>query len=115
MRRPRLQQLEDKDPDAASALRLLGDMGRFLATIQVGITVVGFLASAVGAVSFVIVLSNLLARVPLLLVQQLQEPIAIVLVTLFISFVFIIFGELIPKRLGIVYAESITLGLARPN
>ena len=114
VRRPRLQQLEDKDPDAASALRLLGDMGRFLATIQVGITVVGFLASAVGAVSFVIVLSNLLARVPLLLVQQLQEPIAIVLVTLFISFVFIIFGELIPKRLGIVYAESITLGLARP-
>ncbi len=114
VRRPRLQQLEDKDPDAASALRLLGDMGRFLATIQVGITVVGFLASAVGAVSFVIVLSNLLARVPLLLVQQLQEPIAIVLVTVFISFVFIIFGELVPKRLGIVYAESITLGLARP-
>ncbi len=114
VRRPRLQQLEDKDPDAASALRMLGDMGRFLATIQVGITVVGFLASAVGAVSFVIVLSNLLARVPLPLVQQLQEPIAIVLVTLFISFAFIIFGELIPKRLGIVYAESITLGLARP-
>ena len=114
-RRARFVQLaQQKNPNAEAALRLLGNTGRFLATIQVGITIAGFFASAVGAVSFVLVFSSFLDRIPVPLIQQGSEALAVIVVTLIISFVTIVLGELVPKHLAIRYAETISLAVAQP-
>ncbi|WP_433532636.1 hemolysin family protein [Micromonospora sp. CA-263727] len=89
--------------------RLARDPNRFLATIQIGITLAGFLASAAAAVS--------LARplVPLLDVfGRAAEPVAIVLVTLALTFVTLVFGELAPKRIAMQVPERWALLVARP-
>ena len=112
--RPYLIRKADADPDAAAALRLLGTPTRFLATIQVGITVTGFFASAVGTLSFHQVLSDVLQRSALPAVSQNGDTIALVLVTLMLSFVTVVVGELVPKQVGIRYADRITLFVARP-
>ena len=113
-RRSYLALRAEDDPDAAAALRLVEDPSRLLATIQVGITIAGFFASAVGALSFAVVLSDILERMPWEPAQRWSEPIAIIAVTLLISFVSIVFGELVPKRLAIHYADRISLAVARP-
>src|SRR3990167_4265278 len=106
-RKPRFVQLaQQKNRNAEAALRLLGNTGRFLATIQVGITVAGFFASAVGAVSFVLVFSSFLDRIPVSFIQQGSEALAVIAVTLLISFVTIVLGELVPKHVAIRYAET---------
>ncbi len=113
-RRSYLALRAEEDPDAAAALRLVENPSRLLATVQVGITLAGFFASAVGALSFVVIVSDVLERVPWEPVQTWSETIAIIAVTLVISFVSIVFGELIPKRLAIHYADQISLAIARP-
>ena len=109
-----VQHAEEGEPDAQAALRLLKNPGRFLATIQAGITLTGFFASAAGALSFVVVLADLLRTVPNAAVASAAEFLAIVAVTIVISFFSIVFGELVPKHLAIRYAETITLAVARP-
>jgi putative hemolysin len=108
------QQAEEGEPDAEAALRLLRNPARFLATIQAGITLTGFFASAAGALSFVAVVSAALRTVPLEIVAQGADLLALVIVTIAISFVSILFGELVPKHLAIRYAQAITLAVARP-
>ena len=115
VQRMRLLQLSEQDaPDAQAALRLLQNPGRFLATIQVGITFAGFFAVAVGTVSYVMVLTDFLMRIPIVWVQQSADPLAVVIVTLTLSFLSVVLGELVPKQLAIRYAEGITLLAARP-
>lgn len=115
VRRTRLQQLaEENEPDAQAALRLLQDPSRFLATVQVGITIAGFFAVAVGTVSFVVLLTRFLEMLPATWVQESAEALAVVAVTLFLSFLSVVLGELVPKQLAIRYAEAITLLAARP-
>ena len=115
VQRMRLLQLSEQDaPDAQAALRLLQNPGRFLATIQVGITFAGFFAVAVGTVSYVMVLTDFLMRIPIVWVQQSADPLAVVIVTLTLAFLSVVLGELVPKQLAIRYAEGITLLAARP-
>ena len=113
-RRSYLARRAEEDADAAAALRLVENPNRLLATVQVGITIAGFFASAVGAFSFVVVVSGVLDLVPWEFVQMWSETIAIIAVTLIISFVSIVFGELVPKRLAIHHADRISLVIARP-
>lgn len=112
--RPHLIRKSDEDPDAKAALRLLEDPSRFLATIQVVITVAGFFASAVGAVSFDLVLTEFLKGTGVAFLQEHADVIAVVIVTLLLSFVQVVFGELVPKRLAIAYANGVALVVARP-
>ena len=115
VQRMRLRQLSEQDaPDAQAALRLLQNPGRFLATIQVGITFAGFFAVAVGTVSYVMVLTDFLMQIPVVWVQQSADPLAVVIVTLTLAFLSVVLGELVPKQLAIRYAEGITLLAARP-
>ncbi|MFI7600516.1 hemolysin family protein [Actinoplanes sp. NPDC049681] len=89
--------------------RLTRDPNRFLATIQIGITLAGFLASAAAAVS----LSEPLIE-PLGFLGAAARPTAIVLVTIVLTFVTLVIGELAPKRIAMQRTEGWALLVARP-
>src|SRR5687768_18157083 len=101
VKRHRLSQLADEGDGAArTAKRLTEDPGRFLATIQIAITFLGFLAGATGAAAFSDALGDLLVQIPLIsLSNNTADTIAFVVVTLIIATVSIIVGELVPKTL----------------
>lgn len=113
IRRTRVDQLIDEGSAAAGVVhRLLQHPGRFLATIQVGVTFVGFLAAAVAAVSLTLRLAALLAQVPAL--AGIAEGVALVIVTAIVALFTIVFGELVPKAIGLARPEPLALLLARP-
>jgi len=115
MRRTRLVELaEHGEEDAKAALRLIDNPSRFLATIQVGVTLAGFFASAFGAITSVVLVRNFLMALPVTFIADYSGPIAFIAVTTAISFLTLIFGELVPKTLAIHYAEAFTLAVARP-
>lgn len=100
------------DKKAIKTKKLLSIPSKFLATIQIGVTLAGFLSSAFAAESFADDLAPLL--VPLLGASA--KNVAIVLVTILLSFITLIFGELVPKRLGMKHHEKIafaTVGIIR--
>lgn len=114
-RKPRLWTLaEDGHTAAQRVLVLTENPSGFLATVQVGITLAGFFASAVGAISLVTLLASWLEQVPTGVVRENAEAVALVTVTALLSFVSIVFGELVPKTLAIHHAESLALVVARP-
>jgi putative hemolysin len=111
IRRPRLQQLvEEGHRGARRVRRLKENPGRFLAVIQVGITFLGFLASAFAAVSLVGGLQEQLAGVPGLAAAA--GLIALVIVTGILTIFTIIFGELVPKAIGLAHAERVAFTVA---
>ena len=112
-RRVKIQRLMEKGNQAAKILlKLKKDPNLFLATIQVGITLAGFLASATAAVE----LSHALAEVftSLGIPPKLSYSLGIVVVTVIISFLTLVFGELVPKRLAMQWSEKISLLVATP-
>jgi putative hemolysin len=114
-RRARLQMLADEGNGAAGrVLHLKENPSSFLATVQVGITLAGFFASAVGAVSLARILEGSLRAFPLEFVRNSAYGIAFVLVTALLSFLSIVFGELVPKTLAVHRAESVALAAVRP-
>jgi putative hemolysin len=103
-RESRLQtQAEAGDQRASQALQLQKEPGKFLATVQVGITLVATLASAVGGVGAANSLAPLLAQIPLL--EPYADQIALALIVLTISYATLLLGELVPKRLAIRQPE----------
>ncbi len=103
-RSARLQTKADGgDKRARAALRLQANPAEFLATVQVGITLVGTLASAVGGVEAAKRIGPQLARIPAL--APYAEQIALGIIVAAISFASLIFGELVPKRLALRDAE----------
>jgi putative hemolysin len=110
LREGQLKQLERRGGAASRTLvRLARDPNRFLATIQVGITLAGFLASATAAVSLAEPVAPLFS-----FLGGAREAVAIALITLILTFVTLVFGELAPKRLAMQYAERWALTVARP-
>lgn len=110
-REVRLQtRAEAGDTRAHKALNLQRKPGEFLATVQVGITLVATLASAVGGVEAARVLTPLLAEIPLL--EPFASQIALVLVVLAISYASLVLGELVPKRLAIRQPERWAMAVA---
>ncbi|MDQ2941804.1 MAG: hemolysin family protein [Chloroflexota bacterium] len=113
VKRHRLTQLaEEGHSGARIAKRLTEDTSRFLATITIGLTFLGFLASGVGAISLSGQVANLIRRIPL--IGGAADGIGFVLVTLLIALVSIIIGELVPKTLALSYPERLALAVARP-
>jgi putative hemolysin len=113
VRRSRVDQLvEEGSPAAKRVRRLLDDPGRFLAVIQLGLTFLGFFASAYAAVSLVAGLERLLERVDWL--HDSAGGIALVLVTALLALFTIVFGELVPKTLALAHPERFALVLSRP-
>lgn len=87
---------------------------RFLATVQIGVTVIGSLASAVGGAAAIQYLKPLLQALPLPIVRHAAEPLSIAIVVIGISYFFLVIGELAPKTIGLQYADRLALRVARP-
>jgi putative hemolysin len=109
LRESQVQRLERSSRRGRVLGRLTRDPNRFLATIQIGITLAGFLASATAAVS----LSSPLVE-PLGFLGAAAQPTAIVLVTIALTFVTLVIGELAPKRIAMQRTEGWALLVARP-
>jgi len=90
------------------------DPERFLATVQVGVTIVGTLASVIGGVAAVEFLKPLLASVPFEPIQNIAEPLAIGIVVVLLSYATLVLGELFPKSIALRHAERIAMMAARP-
>jgi putative hemolysin len=115
VKRHRLSQLIGEGNRAARvAQHLTEDPSRFLATIQIALTFLGFLASAFGAVSLSGNLAGLVRLVPLAFIRDAAREISFVLVTLLIALASIIIGELVPKTLALTFADRFALFVARP-
>lgn len=106
------QMAEQGSKGAKSLLRLMEDSSRFLATIQVGITLAGFLASASAAVGLSRDLGAFLQTLGLS--PAMANSVGLFVVTLILSYVTLVLGELVPKRLALQAPERIALFLARP-
>ncbi len=110
-RKSRLQQLADEgNAGARRASRLIDTPAEFLAVIQLGITFIGFLAAAFAGQSLVASLEESLAP----LMGGSAGLAALLIVTIAISLVTIVFGELVPKALGIAHAERFAIVFAQP-
>jgi putative hemolysin len=112
-RKSRLQNLaENGNERARAALDLVEHADRFLATIQIGITLVGTLAAAIGGATLARQLAAALASVPLL--APFADAVSVGLVVLAITFLTLVFGELVPKQLALHSPERISMALAAP-
>ncbi|WP_246946079.1 hemolysin family protein [Bacillus pinisoli] len=99
---------EKGDKKAILLHQLLSEPSRFLATIQIGITLAGFLASAFAAESFAGRFSDLLVALGVPGSQHVLEAISVVFITLVLSYFTLVLGELVPKRLALQKAEAIS-------
>jgi putative hemolysin len=114
-RRAALQQrAEEGSSGAKTALKLIEDPTRLLSTIQICITVVGFLAASVGAVTLAKPVEAWLIGLGAVWLARIAPVLAVVVVTLLISYITLIFGELVPKRLGLQRAERVAMSVAGP-
>jgi putative hemolysin len=118
-RRAVLQQIietgsKDASRKAQRAVDLAQNSDRLLATIQVAITLVGFLASAFAAASFSDGLSNWLSGFGLGWLAAAAPVLAIIITTLIVSYVTLILGELLPKRIALSRAEGVAMSVAGP-
>jgi putative hemolysin len=112
-RRARLQHAADSGrADARIALELKHDPGRFLSTVQIGITVIGILAGSYGGATLGETFAHYLETVPGF-VGTYAHAISIGTVVISISYFSLIIGELVPKRIALSRPEAIASGLAR--
>ncbi|WP_010281786.1 hemolysin family protein [Bacillus timonensis] len=102
------------DKKAILLHRLLSNPSGFLATIQIGITLAGFLASAFAAGSFATYLTNWLVEIGVPIAPSVIDSISVIVITLILSYFTLVIGELVPKRLALQKAEEISLIAARP-
>jgi putative hemolysin len=109
LRDGQLTRLERRSARGRTLAKLVREPNRFLSTIQIGITLAGFLASATAAVA----LAGPLVE-PLGFLGRAARPVAIFTITLGLTFLTLVFGELAPKRLAMQRAEGWALLAARP-
>ncbi len=113
MRRTRIEQLaDDGDRAARRVKRLVAQPGRFLAVTQIGLTFLGFLASAYAAVNLVASLQTAFESTGLQFLKDSAQPLALIIVTLLLSLFTIVFGELVPKSLALAHTERFALTLS---
>jgi putative hemolysin len=111
IRRSRLDQLsEDGNRRARRVRRLKDDPGRFLAVVQLGLTVLGFFASAYAAVNLSVELAAFMRPT----IGGGADGIALLIVTVLLALFTIVFGELVPKSIGLAYAERLSMLVAGP-
>ena len=97
---------------AQTALKLAGEPDRFLSTIQIGITLIGILTGLYSGEAFAYNLAEVVRHVPVL------EPYALgvskTIIVIIVTYLTLIMGELVPKRIGMGYAERVSMLVAKP-
>lgn len=101
---------DDGHSKAILLMKLLDEPSKFLATIQVGITLAGFFSSAFAATGLSVGLAAILSELKI----PYSNQIALVLITIALSFIMLLFGELFPKRLALQKAEPIAMFSVTP-
>lgn len=107
------QKSEDGITGAKIALQLTNSPNRFLSTVQIGITLIGTLSSAVAGARLSHGLADLF-RQGLPAFSSYAEPLALALIVIVITYLTLVLGELVPKRLALTNAENIAVFMARP-
>lgn len=109
----KLLKLEEEGNKKAIRLnRLKSQPAKFLATIQVAITLSGFLGSAFAADNFSGVIVDGLLSMGVTVPKETLETVSVIVITIVLSFITLVFGELVPKRLAMRKAESLGLALS---
>ena len=109
----KLERMADQgDKRAKRLFRLTREPAKFLATIQVAITLSGFLGSAFAADSFSEPLVAWIVSLGVKIPESTLDSIAVVLITLILSYFTLVFGELVPKRVAMKKAEALGLGIS---
>ncbi|MGD0339313.1 MAG: hemolysin family protein [Bacteroidota bacterium] len=112
-RKSRIKELIEKGIHQAKRVeKLQSSPDTFIATTQIGMTVVGSLASALAGVTAVEYLKPLIATIPMFAGSA--ETISLVIVVLVLSFLMLVFGELVPKSIGLRYSDRVALIIAPP-
>ncbi len=107
----KLKKLADEGNKKAKMLcRVVKEPSKFLATIQVGITFAGFFASATAADNFAGHITAALGFLPVS--QRVLHSIALIVITIALSYITLVFGELVPKRIAMHNAEAVSLAAA---
>lgn len=111
-RKARLQTNGEKSPGAAKALELKENPNQFLSTIQIGITLIGILTGFFSGGSISSYLSSIFVNIPLL--APYSNTLAIGLVIFLITYLSLVIGELVPKRIGMAIPEKYASLIALP-
>jgi putative hemolysin len=112
-RRARLQVLaDDGSRGARAAIDLASDPGRFLSSVQIGITLIGILAGASSGARLAEYLDHYLEQIPIL--SSVSGPLSLAVVVAGITFVSVIIGEIVPKQLALRNAEAVAATVSRP-
>ncbi|MCA3594956.1 MAG: HlyC/CorC family transporter [Methylobacterium sp.] len=112
-RKARLEAMaEAGDTGARKAAELAQEPSRFLSSVQIGITLVGIVSGAFGTVTLGQKLGDALSETPV--IAAYAEPIGYGIVILGITFLSIVLGELVPKRIALAHPEAIAARVARP-
>jgi len=96
--------------------KMLKDPSKFLATIQIGITLAGFLSSAFASDAFADILAPKLHNIMPMIALARWREISIIIITIILSYFTLVFGELVPKRIAMKYSEKLsfmTVGIIR--
>ena len=102
----------DGDKRAIRLVKLTEQPARFLATIQVAITLSGFLGSAFAAENFSGVLVDWVVGLGVNVPVEVLDSIAVILITIILSYFTLVFGELLPKQIAMRKSEQLALGLS---
>lgn len=102
----------DGDKRAFRLMKLTEQPARFLATIQVAITLSGFLGSAFAAENFSGVLVDWVVGLGVSIPAEVLDSIAVILITIILSYFTLVFGELLPKQIAMRKSEQLALGLS---
>ncbi|HWQ84591.1 MAG TPA: hemolysin family protein [Anaerolineales bacterium] len=112
-RKARLQQrAEDGDDKAKAALKLANEPSDFLSTVQIGITLVGILSGAFGGATVAEYLEIWMEAIPWL--APYAAPLSLFLVVLVVTYLSLVFGELVPKQLALFNPEDVSSSVAAP-
>lgn len=103
---------EEGNKKAQRVLKITDNPSRFFATIQIGVTLSGFLASASASQTFVSMLADSLGFLPFN--RGTVNTISLIIITFLMSFVSLVFGELVPKRIAVQKAEQLSFSFSAP-
>jgi len=103
---------QEGNKKAVKLAKLTSKPAKFLATIQVAITLSGFLGSAFAADNFSDKLVALIMKTGINIPEKTLDSVVVILITLILSYFTLVFGELVPKRVAMRKAESLALGMA---
>lgn len=115
VRQSKLKVLIEKDNESANIIsKYLEEPSKLLATIQIGITLAGFFASALSAKTLVVYFETLLKKTNIIILNEFADIISFIIITIIIAYITLVLGELVPKRMALQKSDRIALFVAKP-